>query len=145
MSKFFHNPNAKGYVTSGGTESNVQALRAFRNLKRVSNPNVVVPESAKFSFDKAGDVLRLEVRKAKLDDNYRVDVFDVERLIDENTVGIVGIAGTTSLGQIDPISELSEIALEKNVFLHVDAAFGGFVIPFIHPNVKFDFQLEGVL
>ncbi|WP_457549989.1 tyrosine decarboxylase MfnA [Archaeoglobus sp.] len=144
IGKLLHHSNAKGYVTSGGTEANVQAVRAFRNLKKVERPNVVVPESAHFSFDKAGDVLRVEVRKAKLDDEFKVDVGDVERLIDENTVGIVGIAGTTALGQIDPIEELSKLALEKDVFLHVDSAFGGFVIPFLDLDVKFDFELEGV-
>jgi tyrosine decarboxylase/aspartate 1-decarboxylase len=144
IGELLHHPNAKGYVTSGGTEANIQAIRAFRNLKRVENPNVVVPESAHFSFDKAGEILRVEIRKAKLDCEFRVDVGDVERLIDGNTVGIVGIAGTTALGQIDPIEELSELALEKDVFLHVDSAFGGFVIPFLDLNVKFDFELEGV-
>ncbi|WP_456327347.1 tyrosine decarboxylase MfnA [Archaeoglobus sp.] len=144
IGEILHHPNAKGYITSGGTEANIQAIRAFRNLKRVEEPNVVVPESAHFSFDKAGEILRVEVRKAKLDEEFRVDVGDVERLIDDNTVGIVGIAGTTALGQIDPIEELSELALERDVFLHVDSAFGGFVIPFLDLNVKFDFELEGV-
>ena len=144
LGSFMHNPKARGYVTSGGTEANIQALRAFRNLKKLDNPNVVVPESAHFSFDKAGEILGIEIRKAKLDEDYRVDLSDVERLIDERTVGIVGIAGTTSLGQIDPIEDLSKLALEKDVFLHVDSAFGGFVIPFLYPELKFDFRLEGV-
>ncbi len=144
IGEILHNPNAEGYVSSGGTESNIQALRAFRNVKKVKEPNVVVPESAHFSFDKAGDVLRVEIRKARLDEEFKVDVGDVERLIDDNTVGIVGVAGTTSLGQVDPIEELSEIAIEKDVFLHVDAAFGGFVLPFLDRKFKFDFEVKGV-
>ncbi len=144
IGELLHNPNAKGYVTSGGTEANIQAIRAFRNLKKIKRPNIVVPESAHFSFDKAGDVLGVEVRKAKLDEEFRVDVGNVEMLIDENTVGIVGIAGTTALGQIDPIEDLSKLASEKDIFLHVDSAFGGFVIPFLDVNIKFDFELKGV-
>jgi tyrosine decarboxylase/aspartate 1-decarboxylase len=75
---------------------------------------------------------------------YRVDPSSVESLIDERTVGIVGIAGTTELGQIDPIEELSKIAVENDIHLHVDAAFGGLVIPFMDRKIKFDFELEGV-
>ena len=144
IGKILHHANAKGYVASGGTEANIQAIRAFRNLKRVKKPNVIVPESAHFSFDKAGDILNVEIRKAKLDDDFRVDINDVEKLINENTIGIVGIAGTTTLGQIDPIEDLSKLALERDLFLHVDSAFGGFVIPFLDLNIKFDFSLKGV-
>ena len=45
----------------------------------------------------------------------------VEKLINENTIGLVGIAGNTEFGQIDPIDKLSEVALENELFLHVDA------------------------
>jgi tyrosine decarboxylase/aspartate 1-decarboxylase len=65
-------------------------------------------------------------------------------LIDENTIGLVGIAGTTEFGQIDPIEGLSDIALEKGLFLHVDAAFGGFVLPFMDMEYRYDFDVEGV-
>jgi tyrosine decarboxylase/aspartate 1-decarboxylase len=68
----------------------------------------------------------------------------VKSLIDENTIGLVAIAGSTEFGQVDPIKELSDIALEKNIFLHVDAAFGGFVLPFMEENYDFDFNLPGV-
>lgn len=133
-----------GYVTTGGTESNIQAIRAGRNSKNVLEPNIVVPESAHFSFDKIGDLLCVDVRKAALNDVFQVDVKSAESLIDENTVALVGIAGTTEFGQIDPIKELSDIALENDLLLHVDAAFGGLVIPFLDEHYDFDFSLEGV-
>ncbi len=57
-------PDAAGYISTGGTESNIQAIRAARNEAGVSEANIVVPESAHFSFDKIGDLLCLEVRKA---------------------------------------------------------------------------------
>jgi tyrosine decarboxylase/aspartate 1-decarboxylase len=105
-----------------------------------------VPETAHFSFDKIADILCVEVKKATLDEALRVDVNSVEELIDENTICLVGIAGTTEFGQIDPIKALSDIAEEKGIFLHVDAAFGGFVIPFLAEKDKyrFDFSLDGV-
>ncbi|NKQ38190.1 MAG: tyrosine decarboxylase MfnA, partial [Methanosarcinales archaeon] len=60
------------------------------------------------------------------------------------TVALVGIAGSTEFGQIDPIEEISKLALKNNIPLHVDAAFGGFVIPFLDGAYKFDFSLNGV-
>ncbi|NYT00323.1 MAG: tyrosine decarboxylase MfnA [Methanocellales archaeon] len=136
--------NAFGYITTGGTESNIQALRVARDLSSKKNPNVIVPASAHFSFEKAARILGLEIKKASLDKCYRVDITSVENLIDENTIALVGIAGTTEYGQIDPIEQLSEIALSEDLFLHVDAAFGGLVIPFLERDYKFDFTLDGV-
>jgi tyrosine decarboxylase/aspartate 1-decarboxylase len=104
----------------------------------------VVPDSAHFSFDKVSDILDVELRKASLDDELKVSVESVRSLIDENTIGLVAIAGSTEFGQVDPIKELSDIALEKNIFLHVDAAFGGFVLPFMKKSYEFDFKLPGV-
>jgi tyrosine decarboxylase/aspartate 1-decarboxylase len=136
--------HAQGYISTGGTESNIQAIRAAKNESGKSGGNIVVPASAHFSFDKIGDLLSLEVRKAQLDSQLRVDLSSVESLIDEQTVALVGIAGTTEFGQVDPIEELSDLALEWDVHLHVDAAFGGFVLPFLDRSFAWDFSLPGV-
>ncbi len=137
-----------GYICSGGTEANIQGIRAARNVqrsrKKVTEPNIVIPKTAHFSFEKIGDILGVKIRRAGVDENFRVKLEEVERLVDENTVAIVGIAGTTELGQIDPIVELSKLAEEKQVELHVDAAFGGLVIPFMDNPYPFDFQNDGV-
>jgi tyrosine decarboxylase/aspartate 1-decarboxylase len=137
-------PLAQGYISTGGTESNIQAIRAAKNESGERKGNIVVPASAHFSFDKIGDLLSLEVRKAQLDSQLRVDLSSVESLIDEQTVALVGIAGTTEFGQVDPIEELSDLALEWDVHLHVDAAFGGFVLPFLDRSFAWDFSLPGV-
>ena len=77
--------------------------------------------------------------------SFRVNPSEVEKLVNKNTVAIVGTAGTAELGAIDPIDELSEIALRHNVPLHVDAAFGGLVIPFLTEHKSnLIFNLEGV-
>jgi len=141
------NENAFGYISTGGTESNIQAIRAIRNRKRREEQkemNIIVPETAHFSFDKIADILSIEVKKAALDEDLRVDVNSVEELMDDKTICVVGIAGTTEFGQIDPIKELAGMAKEKDIFLHVDAAFGGFVIPFLEEKYDFDFLLDGV-
>ncbi|HON36220.1 MAG TPA: tyrosine decarboxylase MfnA [Methanothrix sp.] len=137
-------PQAQGYISTGGTESNIQAIRAAKNRSGKREGNIIVPASAHFSFDKIGDLLSLEVRKAELDSRLRVDISSVEALIDEQTAALVGIAGTTEFGQVDPIEELADIASEWGVHLHVDAAFGGFVLPFLDNGFKWDFSLPAV-
>ncbi|MDI6723046.1 MAG: tyrosine decarboxylase MfnA [Methanobacterium sp.] len=137
-----------GHIITGGTEANIMAMRAARNSSNVEDPEIIIPRSAHFSFKKAADMLRLKIREAELDENYCVDIESVKGLISDKTVAIVGIAGTTELGVIDPIEELSKLCIEKNIYLHVDAAFGGFSIPFLKENgynlSEFDFSLEGV-
>jgi tyrosine decarboxylase/aspartate 1-decarboxylase len=137
-------PDAVGYISTGGTESNIQAIRAARNKSGRKDGNIVVPASAHFSFDKIGDLLCLEVRKAELDESLKVDLCSVKNLVDERTVALVGIAGTTEFGQVDPIEGLAEIARERSIHLHVDAAFGGFVLPFLKGDWKWNFRVDGV-
>ncbi|WP_297435628.1 tyrosine decarboxylase MfnA [Thermococcus sp.] len=140
----------KGYgnIVSGGTEANILAVRAFRNLAGVEEPELILPKSAHFSFLKAGEMLGVKLVWAKLRKDYSVDVRDIEDKITGNTIGIVGIAGTTGLGVVDDIPALSDLALDYGLPLHVDAAFGGFVIPFAkalgYELPEFDFRLKGV-
>ena len=137
-----------GHIVSGGTEANILAVRAFRNLADVENPELILPESAHFSFLKASEMLGVKLVWARLKKDYSVDVRDVENKITENTIGIVGIAGTTGLGVVDDIPALSDLAIDYGLPLHVDAAFGGFVIPFAkalgYEIPDFDFRLKGV-
>ncbi len=141
-------PGGAGSIVSGGTEANLTALWAARNKANISNPEIIVPESAHFSFDKTCNILGLKLVRAKLDDSFRVAPQSVERLTSERTVAIVGTVGTSELGVVDPISMLSEIARRREIHLHVDAALGGLVIPFLDPEYQkklaFDFQLDGV-
>ncbi|MBR2665376.1 tyrosine decarboxylase MfnA [Methanobrevibacter sp.] len=141
-----------GNIVTGGTEANLMAIRAARNharkYKGIVDGEIIIPDSAHFSFKKAADMLNLKIVEAKLDDNYKIDVESVREAISDKTVAIVAIAGTTELGLIDPIEEISKIAHENNIYFHVDAAFGGFSIPFLkrigYDLPVFDFSLEGV-
>ena len=145
LATLLHGKSAVGFVVSGGTEANLMALLAARNMANGNQPEVILPESAHFSFTKICNLLNLKPVYAGLDSSFRVVPSEVEKCISKNTVAIVGTAGTAELGVIDPIEKLSKIALRHRVFLHVDAAFGGLVIPFLNkakPN--FDFNLEGV-
>jgi tyrosine decarboxylase/aspartate 1-decarboxylase len=142
------NPKASGHIVTGGTEANTLALWAAKKLSKKKHCEVIVPASAHYSFDKAADLLSLKIVKIGLNSRFQVDVGAVEKAVNSNTIAIVGVAGTTGLGVVDPISELSEIAVRKNLYLHVDAAFGGFVLPFLKELgfsvPDFDFSLPGV-
>ncbi|WP_136687085.1 tyrosine decarboxylase MfnA [Halorhabdus amylolytica] len=118
-----------GYITSGGTEANIQAVRIARNRAETDDPNIVVPESAHFSFRKAAEMLGVDVRQARTTD-YRADVDAMADAVDHDTVGVVGVAGTTEYGHVDPIPALADLAEDADALMHVDAAFGGFFLPF---------------
>ncbi len=119
-----------GYVASGGTEANIQAVRAARDLSEAPDPNVVAPESVHFSFNKAADVLGVELRTVPVDAQYRADVDAVRAAVDDQTALVVGVAGTTEYGRVDPIPDLAAIAADAGARMHVDAAWGGFALPF---------------
>jgi len=122
--------DAAGYVTSGGTEANIQAVRSARNRHAGETLNMVAPASAHFSFHKAAAVLDVELRTVPVDDDYKADPAAVAAAADESTAVIVGVAGTTEYGRVDPIPALAEVASAVGARLHVDAAWGGFVLPF---------------
>lgn len=148
VGKFLNIENPYGFITSGGTESNILAIMEARARKSLENEEIIVPSTAHFSFDKISFFMKIKVKKAKVNKNFEVDVEDVEKLITKNTIAIVGIAGNTEYGAIDDIKSLAEISKKHKIFLHVDAAFGGFVIPFLKkfkPNIPdFDFKIDGV-
>jgi tyrosine decarboxylase/aspartate 1-decarboxylase len=148
LGSLLSNPTACGHFVSGGTEANIIALWAARNLSKEKRNEVIVPVSAHYSFDKAADLLGLKLIKIKLNERFQVDTKAVKDTITSKTLAIVGIAGTTDLGIVDPLPELSETATAHNLYLHVDAAFGGFVLPFFkelgYADFDFDFKLPGV-
>ncbi len=145
LGELFHGKNLNGYMTSGGTEANITALWIARKLS--GKRRVLFPISAHFSITKAVNLLNMEPVEIELDESFRMSVDDVEDNISDNSAAVICMAGTTELGVVDPIEQLSQIC-HGNTFLHVDAAFGGFVLPFLkelgYDVPKFDFQLSGV-
>ncbi len=149
IGELFGGKDIIGTFTTGGSEANLIALRIAKKLRPdIKNPEVVLPISAHISFDKAADLLDIKLRKARLKPDFSLDLDHYESLINSNTCGIVGVAGTTSLGLIDPIEAIGEFTKNKEIFFHVDAAFGGFVLPFLkglNYNIpSWDFSIESV-
>ncbi|UCD96580.1 MAG: tyrosine decarboxylase MfnA [Candidatus Bathyarchaeota archaeon] len=145
LGSLLSNPSAVGNIVTGGTEANLLALWAcVRSHSDRRESEVLVPSSVHCSFEKIADLLGLRLVKVKLNEHFQVDVAEVRRKITSRTLALIGIAGTTGLGVLDPIYELSQLAQQNNLYLHVDAAFGGFVLPFLNGTPPFDFRLPGV-
>tara|TARA_B100000925_G_scaffold278885_1_gene248104 strand:+ start:4690 stop:6300 length:1611 start_codon:yes stop_codon:yes gene_type:complete len=155
MVKKLFNGNSEccGNTTSGGTESILLACKTYRdwgkNVKGITYPQIVVGESVHGSFLKAGEYFNIEIVSVPVDKNTgKLIVKKLKNAITRNTVCIVGSAPSFAHGVTDDIEELSEIALEYNIGLHVDCCLGGFILPFIKriglSNSEFTFNLEGV-
>ena len=143
---------AGGSMTSGGTDSIFLAVKTARDHARATKGmtgqlNIVTPASVHPAFDKAGMVMDIEVRRVPVKD-YLADVSAMEAATDANTLMLVGSAPCFPFGLIDPIEALGELALRKDVWLHVDACVGGYIAPFVRMNgvdlPAFDFSVPGV-
>ncbi len=143
-----------GMVTSGGSGSIMHALLAYRDHARqergITNPNVVKPETSHPAFDKGCHLFGIEIRNVPVDPGTTVVQAEVvAEQIDDDTIAIVGSACNYGYGTIDPIPALSDLAVERDVGLHVDGCLGGFILPFGqelgHSQIPtFDFRLPGV-
>ena len=147
ISDLFHAPKySAGQIVSGGTEGNITAMWIAKQL--TGKKEIILADSAHFSFKKIETIMDMKLVKVPLTSDYNMDVSKIKENINNNTAAILGIAGSTELGSIDPIPELSDICLDENIFLHIDAAFGGYVIPFLkelnYQVPDFDFKLKGV-
>jgi glutamate/tyrosine decarboxylase-like PLP-dependent enzyme len=148
-----HGPqDAAGTLTSGGTDSITMAMKAARDFARrerglVGPLNIVLPRSAHPAFDKAAALMEIEVRRTPLR-NFLADPQVMAGAADASTVMIVGSAPCFPYGLIDPIEALSDLAIERGLWLHVDACVGGYIAPFVRMNGgdvrPFDFELPGV-
>lgn len=139
--------DAAGLLTSGGSMANFAALGAARSAKAPANVVrdgvaavgrrmcVYVSEEGHFSIAKAAGMLGLgeaNVRSVRTDDRLRMDLVDLERLVEADLAAghlpfcVVACAGTTATGAFDPLADLAEFSRRYNLWLHVDAAYGGF-------------------
>lgn len=150
---FHGDRNTVGVVTSGGTESLVMMIKTYRDKARktkpwILRPEIIVPETAHVAINKGAYYFDVKVKVAPVGSDYRVDVKAVKKLINRNTILIVGSAPQYPHGVVDPIAQLGELAKKHGIPLHVDACIGGFILPFMEklgePVPVFDFRIPGV-
>lgn len=153
--ELLHAPElAVGTATAGGTESVMLAVKSARDYARttrpeITQPTMLLPETAHACFHKAAHYLGVEVVRVDVDPTtFRADVADARAKMSEDVILVVGSAVSYAHGVIDPIEELAALAHEHGALMHVDACVGGCVLPFMVENgvalPRFDFLIDGV-
>lgn len=163
LADLFHAPDVDDVVgvgTIGSSEAIMLGLLAHKWSwkkrredagKPTDEPNIVFGAETHIVWDKFARYFDVELRKIPMQpDRYTLSVDDVKDQIDENTIAVGAVLGTTFIGESDPIEELNDflVSVKKerglDIPLHVDGASGGFIAPFARPDEKWDFRLEQV-
>lgn len=141
-----------GVLTSGGSESLISAVYAYREWARdergISEPQMIMPRTAHVALDKAAHYFGVEVLHAPVGPDYLVDLDWVQDHITDDTIMLVGSAGSYPYGLVDPITDLGAMAQEHGIGLHVDGCLGGFILPWGqrlgYSIPPFDLRVPGV-
>lgn len=157
---FAGDPDAQdGYVASGGTEANIQAMWIYRNYfvkehkARIDEIAIVYSEDSHYSMPKGANILNLRSVIISVDENTRkLKMDDLDSKFKEAKESgikyfiIVLNLSTTMFGSVDDISEVTYYLLNNEIVykLHVDAAFGGFIYPFTNENSMFNFKNQHI-
>ncbi len=150
----YNAPESAGMsFTSGGTEGLFEVVKTARKWHRTHRKssgtlNVVAPVTAHAALDKAGEILDVEIIRTPLGPEYRGDTAAMADAITDDTILLFGSAPCFPYGVFDPTAELGRLALERDLWFHVDACWGGFVSPFAkqlgYPIPDWDFSVPGV-
>lgn len=151
-----HNTEFMGTATAGSSEAIMLGLLAhkwsWKNSGRgTGKPNIIFGADAHVCWDKFAKYFDVDAIKIPIDKKKRTITADaVSKHINENTICVGCILGTTFTGEIDPIKDINNLLMEykkeKNwdIPIHIDAASGGFILPFTEPDFEWDFRLDRV-
>lgn len=141
-----------GFLTAGGSESNMCAILTAKQLSGRRGGSVVFPDNGHYSLHKLCRMFDLDAIVVPAPEGrlHEVDPAAIEAAIRPDTIAIIATAGTWAFGSVDPIAEIGEIAERHGLYLHVDGAFGGYILPFLErsgydPTIPaWDFRVPGV-
>lgn len=151
-----HSTEFMGTATAGSSEAIMLGLLAhkwswIKSGRGTGQPNIVFGNDAHVCWDKFARYFDVEARKVPIDKKRRtITAKAVSKHIDENTICVGCVLGTTYTGEIDPVQDINDLLLKyKNekgwdIPIHIDAASGGFILPFTEPDFEWDFRLERV-
>ncbi|PYH43044.1 glutamate decarboxylase [Aspergillus saccharolyticus JOP 1030-1] len=149
--------DALGTSTVGSSEAIMLAMLAMKKRwqnqrkaagKDWSRPNIIMNSAVQVCWEKAARYFEVEEKYVYCTETrYVIDPEAAVEMVDENTVGICAILGTTYTGQYEDIKAINDLLVARNIDcpIHVDAASGGFVAPFVRPELEWDFRLEKVV
>ncbi|MCK5818335.1 MAG: glutamate decarboxylase [Psychromonas sp.] len=120
--------------------------------KTTDKPNIVMGANTQICWHKFCKYWDIEAREVPCEgDRFTLNAKEALKLVDENTIGIIVIMGSTFDGRYEPVEEVA-LALDQyqqqtgiNIPIHVDAASGGFFAPFIQPELQWDFRIPRVV
>src|SRR5215468_562055 len=142
---------AAGFMTSGGTESILLAVKAARNRGRtrgITAPAMVMPTSAHAAFEKGAEYFGVRSVRVPVRDDFTADARAMADAITADTVLLVASAPSYPQGVIDPVAEIAALAQARDINCHVDACMGGIILPMLErlgrPLPPFDFRVPGV-
>jgi len=152
MAELLHGTEASGFMTSGGTESILMAVKSARERGRdqrgIERGEIVLADSAHAAFHKGAHYFGLDKTVVPVGPDYRCDTDAMADAITDRTVLVVGSAPQYPHGVIDPIEDLASIAAAADANMHVDACMGGFILPFMErlgeDLPRWDFRVPGV-
>ncbi|CAD5114128.1 DgyrCDS3273 [Dimorphilus gyrociliatus] len=142
-----------GSLTSGGTESILMAMKAYRHralklFPHITNPEMVAPITIHPAHEKAASYFGFKIVHIPIDENCLPNMEKYEEAINANTIALLSSAPQYCHGVIDPIEDIAKLANKYDLPLHVDACFGGFMLPWVEKlgyNIPpFDFRVKGV-
>ena len=155
-----HDCKSMGTGTIGSSEAIMLGLLAHKwtwrkrreeEGKSWDKPNIVMGADVHTVWEKFAKYFDVELKLIPLKrDVYTITAEDVAQEVDENTIAVGAVIGTTFTGQMDPIREINNLLVDIkktkgwDIPIHVDGASGGFVAPFIFPDMEWDFRLEQV-
>jgi sphinganine-1-phosphate aldolase len=144
-------PDAAGFLTTGGTESLLMAVKAARERGRsrgVTEPEMVLPTTAHAAFEKGAHYFGVKSVRVEVGDDYRADSSAMADAVTDRTVLVVGSAPQYPQGVIDPIEDIAAIAADRDISCHVDACMGGITLPMLerlgHVVPLWSFRVPGV-
>ena len=144
-------PDAAGFMTSGGTESILMAVKAARTRGRtrgVVAPEMVLPTSAHAAFEKGAEYFGVKSVRVPVRGDFRADPATMAAATTPNTMLLVASAPSYPQGVIDPVAEIAALAQQRDINCHVDACMGGITLPMLErlgrPIPPFDFRVPGV-
>jgi glutamate/tyrosine decarboxylase-like PLP-dependent enzyme len=134
-----------GVFTTGGTESILLAMKAYRDTDDRGRSEVLIPRTAHPAYRKAAQLLGLTPRTIEVGSSRRADPEDIAAAISDATL-VVGVSAPNfPFGVVDPVSAIATVARDREVGLHVDAAVGGLFLPFVDGwSQPFGLDLDGV-
>lgn len=143
---------AAGFMTTGGTESLLLAVKAARERGRkehgIEKPEMVLPSTAHAAFEKGASYFGVKSVRVPVGPDFRADPEATAAAVTKDTVLVVASAPQYPQGVIDPVPAIAAVAAAANVNCHVDACMGGMTLPFLerigHPIPAWDFRVPGV-